>query len=163
MHATMLLHTLRGLAQQYLPQFILLGTFLTAGVGLGLIQINFSVGTSDQIEKWSLPVSLPMNPSSLSDDEISTRFWTEQPRASKKKDEPTKKAVAVVPWKFLGTVDQGKTLVAVITTDNGKVRRLSNGDALPDGSIITQISSGVLSLERDGKASTIRLFLEKNP
>jgi len=147
-------------AGAYATHGVALVVFAALGVGLGFLRINNSTQTPDLVEKWAMPPLQRSEPNTYPAEDFAAAFWAEQPRATKKKADaqPVKK---VIPWLFVGTVDQGKTMRAVIALDTGKLQRLQVGDALPDGATISSIASGQLTFERDGSARSIRLFAEK--
>jgi hypothetical protein len=155
-----LIRSIRSLCQAYAANIIALGAFAAIGLAIALFQIGLSPAASDRAENWTLPKLKPAVPSALSDDDVAARFWTEQPREPKKKDDAAKKA-PVAPWRFLGTTDRGADRVAIISVEGGKARRIKAGDALPDGSIVTQVLDGELLIDVQGQSSSLRIFAEK--
>jgi hypothetical protein len=158
----MSLAQIRLLIQPYIPHITALGLFALAGAAVGTVQIRASAGASMESEKWMLPSLEAVRGSTLVEDELAVSFWSEQPRERKKKTEAVK-AAPTSPWAFLGTVKQGEEIVAVISIENTKIRRLNVGDALPDGMTIAQIANGSITIEGQGVAKALRLFSEKKP
>jgi hypothetical protein len=148
-----------AIAQPYASHLFAIGIFAVLGIGFGLIQANSSPEKATLSDRWVLPVVSLVEGTTISAEEIGSRFWTEQPRTTKAKvaPEPVKK---IVPWAFVGTIDQGSSRVAVIVTETGKTTRLAVGQQLPDGSTITEIAEGGLSFDKDGAIRTLKLFLE---
>lgn len=145
-------------ARQYTPHLTALGICVILGTAWGLLRINATAKLPDQADRWELPSIAPPVLTELTADQVAARFWSEQPRAPKKKEAEVKKPVD--QWRFVGTVDQGTLLLAVIETE-GKVRRLKAGDTLPDGGTIVDVSEGALAIDAQGTPQTLRLFVEK--
>lgn len=143
----------------YFHHIIAVGLFTVAGVLFGLIRANSATGLAPQVDKWAIPKIAPAAVVEVSRDEIASRFWTEQARASKKKAEP-EIAKKVAPWSFVGTIKQGGQLVAVIATEKNKILRLTASELLPNGEKIIEIREGQVSFERDGTPQTLKLFVE---
>jgi len=149
------------LAQPYSPYLLAVAICAALGLALGVIRINVSTGASEQPERWALPSLTPPQIPNMTADEVTASFWTEQPREAKKtaETEPVKKPEG--QWRFIGTIDQGQILVAVIEVDGKKLQRLKSGDFLPDGSSLKEVSESAISIERQGALQSMRLFLEK--
>lgn len=135
---------------------------MVLGVAVGALRISGSSDLPDLDARWSLPRFAPPKVDDLSAEAIAARFWSEKPRVVKSKETAEAKK-PVSPWRFVGTVDQGPGIVAAIEIEGSKVRQFKTGDALPDGSIVTEILEGSLSFEHDGAPKTLHLFVEKKP
>jgi hypothetical protein len=148
-----------AILQPYTSHLTSIGTCVALGIGFGLLQANSPPEKATLSDRWVLPVVSLAEGTTISAEEIGSRFWTEQPRTTKAKaaPEPVKR---IVPWAFVGTIDQGSSRVAVIVTETGKTTRLAVGQQLPDGSTITEIAEGNLSFDKDGAIKTLKLFLE---
>lgn len=148
--------------QPYFSHAITVGLFAVAGVLFGLIRANSSAGLAPQVDKWSIPKTSAPAALEVNTEEIASRFWTEQARGPKKKAEPqiVKK---VAPWNFVGTINQGGQVIAVIATEKNKILRLKVGDLLPGDEKIIEIAEGQFSFEREGGPQTLKLFVESKP
>lgn len=156
-----LLEDIQSTIQAFKPHLTAAGGFLAVGVAVGVLRISATANVPDQSETWSLPKITPPKAVAFSADDVGTRFWSEQPRATKKKDDDKVKKAPVIPWRFIGTVNQGAGLVAVIEIGGTKVKWMKAGEPLPDGAVISEISEGQLLIDRQGSPQTLRLFVEK--
>lgn len=147
--------------RQYTPHLTAVGVCILLGIALGILRMNAAANVPEQAERWALPKITPPTIVDLTAEQIAARFWSEQPRAAKTKAVVEVKK-PVEQWRFVGTVDQGATLLAVIETA-GKISRLKIGQTLPDGAVITEITEGKLSIDRQGTPQTLLLFVEKKP
>ncbi|MBL8644551.1 MAG: hypothetical protein JNK21_11510 [Rhodospirillaceae bacterium] len=144
------------------PYAAALGGFAALGLLMGVIEINTSIDSKLSKEPWSLPPTAKTQVTPPDEDDIAARFWVEGPQAAKKKKVEEKKT-PLDKWTFVGTVDHGQGLVGVVVIEGKGVRNVRSGEALPDGTKITDVSDGSLSFEREGQARTIRLFAENKP
>src|SRR5690606_8463120 len=83
-------------------------------------------------------------------------IWTADP--SKAKTTVEKKPEGP-PWRFIGTIDDGKARIAVIELDRGKrVQRLASGQPLPNGSLIKKVGTSELIYDENGVEKVLKLF-----
>lgn len=61
-------------------------------------------------------------------------------------------------WQLVGTVRTGKTFTAIIQLGDGRIRRSSLGDALPNGEKILDVGNGYLQIDVSGNQQEIKLF-----
>jgi hypothetical protein len=156
--------SIASFVNSYRAQLIAVGACAVAGAALGLLQARSLPEKSSLIERWTLPSITRADVITISAEEIGARFWTEQARVQKAKATPEPVKEKVVPWSFVGTIDQGQTRVAVIVTETGKAIRLGVGQQLPDGAIIIQVVENGLTLDKAGTTKTMKLFMEvKSP
>lgn len=148
-------------ARPYVLHITLLGLSLTAGGLVGVAKINSSSDVALRVDAWQLPAVSPPTGRPPLDEDLYERFWTE-PGTAQKKKVVAAKAPPAPKWRFVGTTDQGEVLLAVIEIDGKRTAQIKPGGALPDGAIVTQVSEGLLSFEREGVARSLRLF-EENP
>ena len=149
-------------AHPYAPHILAISLFALVGILLGFVRVNSATGLAPQLDKWVVPKTTKPSVAEVNAEEIASRLWTEQARASKKKAEPAivKK---VAPWSFVGTITQGGHLVAVIATEKNKILRLNASDLLPGDEKIIEIREGQISFEREGAPQTLKLFVESKP
>jgi hypothetical protein len=147
--------------QPYATHMAALVCCIVAGILVGLLRINVASNVAVQPDRWVMPEVRTPQIEVLPEDMVLAGFWSEQPRAAKKAaPEAPKKPVGI--WRLIGTVDHGATYQAIIESE-GKVKRLSVGDVLPDGANVTEILEGSISFEQQGNAQTRKLFTENKP
>ena len=151
-------------ARVYAIYAVVVGIFALAGLVLAILQINSSANAPAQADIWALPKVAPTAPFQMLDSDVYNQFWSEEPRAAKTKAKTeTVKQKPIIPWRFLGTVDRGKLISAVIEIEGKRIQQMKNGETLPDGTAIVGIEEGALTIQRQGSAQTLRLFAEKKP
>lgn len=148
---------------EYRPHVMALGVSLVLGVVIGIVRANTTSSAAEQAERWRLPNATNAPATGPSAEDINTLFWAETPRELKKKADPNAAKKKIEAWRFVGTVDQGPDVVAVIEIGGTKISRLKVGATLPDEAVITKIDEGELTLDRQGTPQTVRLFLENKP
>jgi hypothetical protein len=158
------LDMIRDYGRQFAPHSALIVMCALLGAVWGAIEAGGANTIDERPETWNLPkVALPQAVP-MPEDGISDRFLVDDSRTPIKKKAPeTAKKAPVDKWRFIGTVDQGKSLVAAIEVNGKSVKRVKPGDALPDGALVTKITQNVLSFEREGAGQTVSLFEEKKP
>lgn len=159
-----LLDMIRGYVRQFAPHTALIAICALLGAAWGAIEISGANTIDERPETWSLPKVVLPQAVPIPANGITDRFLIDDSRApiKKKAPEAVKKA-PVDKWRFIGTVDQGKNLVAAIEVNGKSVKRVKPGDALPDGALVTKITQNALSFEREGAGQTVSLFEEKKP
>ena len=145
--------------RQFAPHVTAVAIFSLLGAAWGALNIGSSNFVDGEIEAWALPRPTILSADPLPAEGGYDRFWSEEERTPKKKvAEPLK--TPANKWRFIGTADQGISLVAVIEINGKRVQIVKIGDALPDGSTVSHIAEGELSFELEGSARTVRLFQE---
>lgn len=139
----------------YVPHLLALSAAVLLGVAMGFVTIMGKPPAVDTADRWSLPRWAPYVAGPKREELARNPIWFEEP--GKRKEEAV--AVAVAPWRFIGTVKDGDKLLAVIELDRGKrVQRLNQGDPLPNGAPITRISTGEISYAENNAEMTLKLF-----
>lgn len=63
------------------------------------------------------------------------------------------------PWRFIGTLQDGKARIALIELDQGKrIQRIASGQPLPNGGLIKKIDVNELTYDDGGTDRVLRLF-----
>jgi hypothetical protein len=140
----------------YIPHVTALAMALLAGVGIGFSTIFARPPTVDTADRWALPHWAAYHAGSKPNELSHMALWAEDP--TKHKDDATAKPPAP-PWRFIGTVQDGKRLLAMIELDQGKrVQRLGAGDPLPNGAPVKTINFGELTYMENDTETTLKLF-----
>lgn len=139
--------------------FAAVGVAIVLGLAVGVFAVTTKVQSVDTADRWSFPKWAPYNAGAKR--EIAHLLtWVDDP--NKKKEAVVK--VVVPPWRFIGTVQDGKKNVAVIELDQGKrVQRMSTGETLPTGAQIVKVGQGELVYSQDGEEKSIKLFALEKP
>ncbi|MBL8629648.1 MAG: hypothetical protein JNM81_08475 [Rhodospirillaceae bacterium] len=136
-----------------------IGLCAVAGLALGLVKAVAPPNAAAPKDVWKLPaIPMPSMPPTMTPDDVGDMFWSDEPRAKRVVQQKAK----VINWRFVGTYAQGEQLYAIITDDK-RVLRLKNGDALPDGAVIQDVQLGNLTYQQDGASKTRRLFDKDAP
>ena len=155
---------IRDYARQFAPHMALIATCSILGVAWGIIEIRTAGTIDDKPETWNLPHATVSQIVTEPVSGIADRFLVNEALTPIKKKMPDKaKKEPANLWRFIGTINQGTTLLAAIEVNGQRVQNLKSGDSLPDGSTVTNITKGILSFEREGASQTVRLFEEKKP
>lgn len=151
-----LLQSLRIL-RFYVPHIVALAAAAAMGLAMGFVTVTGKPPTVDTTDRWALPRWAPYVSGPKREEMAQAALWIGDP--ARRKDETV--AIAVPPWRFIGTVKDGELLEAVIELDKGKrVQRLKQGEALPNGAPITRISTGEISYPDNDAETTLKLFGE---
>lgn len=155
---------IRDYVRQFAPHTALIATCAVLGAAWGVLETNAAGTIDEKPETWTLPQAAVPQIVTASPNGISDRFLVDEARTPIKKKAPeTTKKGPVNKWRFIGTIDRGTALLAAIEVNGQRVQSFKAGDALPDGTIVTKVTKGILSFEREGTNQTIRLFEEKKP
>lgn len=140
--------------------FAAVGIAVLLGVGIGLVRVSTAVPKVGITDRWPLPQWVAYK-AAPRQDSVRLLAWLDDP--SKPKEVEAAKP-AGPPWRFIGTVRNGKTSIAVIEVDQGKrVQRMSTGENLPDGGEIIKVGVGELTYAQDGQEKTLKLFNVEKP
>lgn len=139
--------------------FAAVGVAILLGVLVGTLTLTTKVQSVDTADHWTFPKWAPYTAGPKR--EIAHLLtWVDDP--TKKKDVAVK--VAGPPWRFIGTVQDGKKNVAVIELDQGKrVQRMASGELLPSGAQILKVGVGELVYSQDGEEKILKLFALEKP
>jgi hypothetical protein len=140
----------------YIPHLTALGVAVLAGIGIAVASLSPRISDTDPAARWSLPRWTPYKAGPQRDEVSRTVIWAEEP--GKRKVEVAA-APPPPPWRFIGTVQEGRRRLAVIELDQGrKVQRLDTGEALPNGALVVAIGTGELTYTEDDTQKTLQLF-----
>lgn len=139
---------------------------VTLGVAalLGLLVAGFKVSSnppaSDAADRWPFPQWAPYRAGPQRDALARTLLWAEDPTKAKVVAE---KKVEGPPWRFIGTLQEGSSRLAVIEIEQGKrIQRIAAGQPLPNGAVIKKIDTSTLIYDENGTEKALKLFgLEK--
>ncbi len=139
--------------------FVAAGVAVLLGLLVGIFAVTAKVQSVDTADPWSFPKWAPYSAGAKR--EIAHLLtWADDP--TRKKDVVVK--IVIPPWRFIGTVRDGKNDVAVIELDQGKrVQRMTSGETLPSGAQIVKVSAGELIYSQDGEEKVIKLFAPEKP
>lgn len=87
---------------------------------------------------------------------------TGTPAAPVKPAEPPKPEI-VRDWQLRGIVKEGKTRFALLIDKEQKIKRYTQSDVLPDGSVIERIDDNMVEIVQNGTPETICLYLQNPP
>ena len=127
---------------------------LALGATVAGLRIAAMPAKSDVQDRWTLPVWTPYKAANRAD-VIANSLWGEDADRAPKADAEKKE---VPPWRFIGTIQDGRTLLAVIEIEGKRIARMKSGEDLPNGAKITAVVDGRLSYDEGGVAHTIKLF-----
>lgn len=148
------------LARPYVPHGAALLVFALLGWMNGYFQASRTVNNPNLTETWSTPNWAPtqLGPERMLYTNLD--IWD-----GAKRQVAAKAAGPQLPWRFIGTVQEGDQYAAVILLNaTGKIRRFTVGEALPNGEKVVAISHGALQLDVAGTPQELRLFkLENKP
>lgn len=140
----------------YVPHLAALGIAMLIGLGVALFKVSSEPPAVDTADRWPFPQWAPYRAGPQRTALARTDIWAQDPTkakpvAEKRPDGP--------PWRFIGTVREGKTLVAVIELDQGKrIQRISSGQPLPNGAVIKKIDTSTLIYDENGAEKSLQLF-----
>lgn len=132
-----------------------LSAALLLGLVVAVVKVSGQPPAVDSADRWPFPQWTPFRAGLQRDALARAEFWAAD--ASKKAE--AQKKPAGPPWRFIGTVHDGKANVAVIELDQGKrIQRVSNGEALPNGALIKKIDTNELIYDENGEERVLKLF-----
>lgn len=139
--------------------FAAVGVAILMGLLVGVLAVTAKVQSVDAADRWSFPKWAPYN-AGAKREVAHLLTWADDP--NKKTDTVVK--IVVPPWRFIGTVQDGRKNVAVIELDQGKrVQRMASGETLPTGAKIVKVGQGELVYSQDGEEKIIKLFALEKP
>lgn len=140
----------------YVPHLAVLAVAMVLGLGVGMFKATSSPPAVDIADRWPFPKWVPYRAGAKRDDLRRLAIWSQDPGRQQeveavKADSP--------PWRFIGTMQDGDTHVAVIELDQGKrIQRVASGEPLPNGALIREISVSELVYDESGEEKTLKLF-----
>jgi hypothetical protein len=152
-------HVLAGLRMLrfYIPHLTALGVAILAGLGMGIVALSPRISDADPAARWPLPHWTPYKAGPSREEMSHLTIWAEEGGGKRKVDIAA--APPAPPWRFIGTVQEGKRRLAVIEIDQGrKVQRLDTGETLPNGAMVVAIGTGELTYTEDDTQKTLKLF-----
>ncbi len=140
----------------YTAHLAVAGLALVLGLSAGVYKAMKEPAAVDTADRWPFPQWAPYRTGPLRDALARTNLWAEDPSKAKVVVE-TKPAGP--PWRFIGTVQDGKARVAVIELEQGKrVQRIASGQPLPNGAVIKKIDTSELIYDENGVEKVLKLF-----
>lgn len=145
-----------GDLRPYFPHLSALGIALFLGVVVAVFKLASDPPAVDTADRWPFPQWAPYRAGPQRDVLARTALWAEDPTkvkvvVEKKPEGP--------PWRFIGTLQEGKTRIAVIELDQGKrIQRIAPGQSLPNGALIKSIDTTTLTYDENGVEKALRLF-----
>jgi hypothetical protein len=142
----------------YLPHAGAMLLVAALGLGMGLMKTTSTAAVSSGQEQWALPDWKPFRADAQLKASANAKVWVEDPQAEQAAAAGLD-STAPGQWRFVGTVLEGDTLMAVIELpEAGKIQQVALGQNLPDGSTVTAIATGELIVTLEGDSRTLRLF-----
>ncbi len=139
----------------YAPHLGALGIALLLGLSVAIVSVSSAPPAVDTADRWPFPQWTPFRAGLQRNTLARAELWTVDPSkakvAEKKPEGP--------PWRFIGTVQDGKARIAVIELDQGKrVQRIASGEPLPNGALIKKIDTSELIYDENGEEKVLKLF-----
>jgi hypothetical protein len=160
-------------------QYILLGLsgIAVLNIGLALQWIDSpSPKLSTQVlsDNWqALELPKPVNYQAFIDIVHQKQAWREPPPSTTPptagaSPAPVKPATPPKPeivrdWQVRGIVKEGKQRFALLIDKEQKIKRYTQADVLPDGSVIEQIDDSRVEIVQNGTPEIICLYLQNPP
>lgn len=142
----------------FLPHAAALVIFALLGWMNGFFQATSTIDNPNLKETWSVPNWTPYHAGPERPMFAALDIWDGAKRQTASVKEAPKQA-----WRFIGTVQAGKSYTAVILLSDGKrVQRAVAGDALPNGEKVIAVGQGSLQFDASGTQQEIRLFKHEN-
>lgn len=132
-----------------------LGVAVLLGLAVAVFKVSGTPPAVDTTDRWPFPQWVPYRAGAQREMTAKAEIWTV---------DPSKKAVVEKkpegpPWRFIGTVHDGRVRVAVIELDQGKrIRRIASGEPLPNGAIIKKVDASELVYDESGVEKVLKLF-----
>ncbi|MGE0282440.1 MAG: hypothetical protein AB7P20_17760 [Rhizobiaceae bacterium] len=140
----------------YYAHLAALGVAIALGLTVAAFKLASDPPAVDTADRWPLPQWAPYRAGPLRDALARTPIWAEDPTKAKVVVE---KKPEGPPWRFIGTLQEGKVRLAVIELDQGKrIQRVAAGQPLPNGAVITKIDTTTLTYDEGGVEKALRLF-----
>lgn len=140
----------------YTAHLAVAGLALFIGLSAGIYKAMKDPAAVDTADKWPFPLWAPYKTVSLRDGLARINLWAEDPTKAKVVVE---KKPEGPPWRFIGTVQDGKARVAVVELEQGKrVQRIASGQPLPNGAVIKKIDTSELIYDENGEEKVLKLF-----
>jgi len=140
----------------YAPHLGALGVAVVLGFGVAAFKVSGDPPAVDTADRWPVPQWAPFRAGPQRDALARAGLWTPDPTRAQQTVEPQ---VAGPPWRFIGTLREGKSQMAVIELDQGKkVQRVTSGETLPNGALIKNIDTSTLTYDENGVEKVLKLF-----
>lgn len=132
-----------------------LGIAVLLGLTVAVVRVSSAPPAVDTADRWPFPQWAPFRAGSQRETLARADLWTVDPSkvkvAEKKPEGP--------PWRFIGTIQDGKARIAIIELDQGKrVQRIPSGEPLPNGALIKKIDTNQLIYDENGEERVLKLF-----
>jgi hypothetical protein len=145
-----------GVLRPYAAHLSALGIAILIGLTVAVIKVSGSPPAVDTADRWPFPQWAPFRAGPQRNALARTNLWAEDPTKAKVVVE---KKVEGPPWRFIGTLQEGESRIAVIELDQGKrIQRVGPGQALPNGALIKKVDTSVLTYDENGVEKALRLF-----
>ena len=146
----------------YTSHLAVLGLAAALGLIVGAFKVAGSPPAIDTADRWPFPQWAPFRSGAQREALARTALWVEDP--TKAKAAVAEKKPEGPPWRFIGTLQEGSSRIAVIELDQGKrIQRIGPGQPLPNGALITKVEANILAYDDDGVERLLKLFgLTKN-
>lgn len=140
----------------YYPHLTAAGIALFLGLIVGAFKVSGEPAAVDTADRWPLPQWTPFRAGPQRDALVNAGLWPLDPSRAVAVEE---RKVAVPPWRFIGTIQEGKSRLAVLEVEEGKrVQRFDSGETLPNGARIIDITANALRYDDSGVVKVIKLF-----
>lgn len=140
----------------YYPHLGALAGAITLALVISIFKVAGEPPVVDTADRWPFPKWAPYKAGQLRQASAAHNPLTLDP--TKAKVEPEKRFVGP-PWRFIGTLQDGKTRIAVIELDQGKrIQRVSSGGTLPNGGLIKSVDVSQLTYDEGGVEKVLKLF-----
>lgn len=145
-----------GVLGPYIPHLSALAVAALLGLTVAAFKLAADPPAMDTTDRWPFPQWTPYRAGPEREALARTAIWAEDPTkakpvAEKKPDAP--------PWRFIGTLHDGKQRLAVIELDQGKrIQRMGAGQSLPNGAVISKIETTTLTYDEGGTEKALKLF-----
>jgi len=145
-----------GALRPYRAHLGTLGVAVLLGLLIAVIKVSSSPPAVDTADRWPFPQWAPYHAGPQRDAMARTMLWAEDPSkakvvAEKKEEGPS--------WRFIGTLQEGGSRVAVIEVEKGKrIQRIAAGEPLPNGALIKKVDTSTLIYDENGAEKALRLF-----
>jgi hypothetical protein len=145
-----------GVLRPYAAHLSALGIAILIGLTVAVFKVSGSPPAVDTADRWPFPQWAPFRAGPQRNALARTNLWAEDPTKAKVVVE---KKVEGPPWRFIGTLQEGESRIAVIELDQGKrIQRVGPGQALPNGALIKKVDTSVLTYDENGVEKALRLF-----
>lgn len=140
----------------YYPHLTAAGIAILLGLIVGIFKVSAAPNAVDTADRWPLPQWSPFRAGPQRDALVNAGLWPLDPTKAVAAEE---KKVAAPPWRFIGTIQEGKSRLAVLEVEEGRrVQRFGSGETLPNGARIVDIAANSLRYDDGGVEKVLKLF-----